>query len=51
MPRNQIEAKLNHPMVLATKMWALAHVLANGSLAAAVLFGSFLVWSVLLFAA
>ena len=51
VPRNQIKAKLHHPMVLATKVWALAHLLANGSLAATVLFGSFLVWSVLLFAA
>ena len=51
VPRNQIKAKLHHPMVLGTKVWALAHLLANGSLAAAVLFGSFLVWSVLLFAA
>ena len=51
VPRNQIKAKLHHPMVLATKVWALSHLLANGSLAATVLFGSFLVWSVLLFAA
>ena len=51
VPRNQIKAKLHHPMVLATKVWALAHLLANGSLANTVLFGSFLVWSVLLFAA
>ena len=51
VPRNQIKAKLHHPMVLATKVWALAHLLANGSLAATVLFGSFRVWSVLLFAA
>ena len=50
VPRNQIKAKLHHPMVLGTKVWALAHLLANGSLAATVLFGSFLVWSVLLFA-
>ena len=51
VPRNHIKAKLHHPMVLATKVWALAHLLANGSLAGAVLFGSFLVWSVLLFTA
>ena len=38
-------------MVLDTKVWALAHLLANGSLADTVLFGSFLVWSVVLFAA
>ena len=51
VPGNQIKAKLHHPMVLGTKVWALAHLLANGGLADTVLFGSFLVWSVLLFAA
>ena len=51
VPNNQIKAKLHHPMVLGTKVWALAHLLANGSLADTVLFGSFLLWSVLLFAA
>ena len=51
VPGNQIKAKLHHPMVLGTKVWALAHLLANGSLADTVLFGSFLAWSVLLFAA
>ena len=50
VPGNQIKAKLHHPMVLATKVWALAHLLANGSLANVLLFGSFLAWSVLLFA-
>ena len=49
VPGNQIKAKLHHPMVLGAKVWALAHLLANGSLADTVLFGSFLVWSVLLF--
>ena len=51
VPGNQIKTKLHHPMVLGTKVWALAHLLANGSLANTVLFGSFLVWSVVLFAA
>ena len=51
VPGNQIKARLHHPMVLGTKVWALAHLLANGGLADTVLFGSFLVWSVLLFAA
>ena len=51
VPGNQIKAKLHHPMVLGTKVWAFAHLLANGSLADTVLFGSFLVWAVLLFAA
>ena len=51
VPGNRIKAKLHHPMVLGTKVWALAHLVANGSLADTVLFGSFLLWSVLLFAA
>ena len=51
VPGNQIKAKLHHPMVLGTKVWALAHLLSNGSLADTVLFGSFLLWAVLLFAA
>lgn len=51
VPGNQIKARLHHPMVLGTKVWALAHLLANGALADTVLFGSFLVWSVLLFTA
>lgn len=51
VPGNQIKAKVHHPMVLGIKVWAGAHLLANGSLADTVLFGSFLVWSVLLFAA
>jgi uncharacterized membrane protein len=51
IPGNQIKAKLKHPMTLSVKVWALAHLLANGSLADMLLFGSFLVWSVLVFRA
>jgi uncharacterized membrane protein len=36
-------------MVLSVKVWALAHLLSNGNLADLILFGSFLVWSVLNF--
>jgi uncharacterized membrane protein len=36
-----------HPMLLATKLWATAHLLANGNLADVLLFGGFLVWAVL----
>ena len=35
-----------HPMLLATKVWAVAHLLANGTLADVILFGSFLLWAV-----
>ncbi len=40
-------AKLKHPMLVAVKTWATAHLLANGYLADILLFGSFLVWAVL----
>jgi uncharacterized membrane protein len=47
VPGNQLKAKLHHPMVLGVKVWALAHLLANNTLADVVLFGSFLAWAVL----
>ena len=50
-PRNAIKAKLHHPMVLSVKVWALAHLLANPRLADVLLFGAFLLWSVLNFRA
>lgn len=49
VPENAIRSTLHHPMVLSVKVWALAHLLANGTLAHLVLFGGFLVWSVLVF--
>lgn len=51
VPRNAIKAKLHHPMAAAVKLWAFAHLLANGSLADVLLFGSFLLWAVLAFRA
>jgi uncharacterized membrane protein len=51
VPGNAIKARLHHPMVLAVKVWALAHLLANGNLAHVLLFGSFLLWSVFDFTA
>ena len=51
VPRNSIKARLHHPMVLAVKTWALAHLLANGNVAHVLLFGAFLVWAVLNFKA
>ena len=47
VPGNGIKARLHHPMVLGVKTWALAHLLANNTLADLLLFGSFLVWAVL----
>lgn len=41
----RIRTATKHPMLLAVKLWALAHLLANGTLADVLLFGSFLVWA------
>lgn len=51
VPRNRIRIKLGHPMVIAVKLWAFAHLLANQTLADACLFGGFLLWAVLSFRA
>ncbi|WP_271008085.1 NnrU family protein [Paucibacter sp. B51] len=51
VPGNAIKAKLRHPMILSVKVWALAHLVANNTLAELLLFGGFLVWAVLCFRA
>jgi len=51
VPRNHFKAKLQHPMTLSVKTWAFAHLIANNTLADVMLFGSFLVWSILVFRA
>jgi len=50
VPGNHFKAWVHHPMVLAVKAWALAHLLTNGNLAHVLLFGAFLAWAVLDFA-
>jgi uncharacterized membrane protein len=42
----RIRAATKHPMLLAIKLWAAAHLLANGALADVLLFGGFLAWAV-----
>jgi uncharacterized membrane protein len=42
----RIKSAVKHPMLLAVKTWALAHLLANGMLADVLLFGGFLAWAV-----
>lgn len=43
---SRIRTAVQHPMLAATKLWAFAHLLANGDLASILLFGSFLAWAV-----
>ena len=45
-PAGRIKAAVKHPMLLAVKVWAFAHLLANGDLASVLLFGGFLVWAI-----
>ena len=42
----RIQTAAKHPMLAAVKLWAFAHLLANGNLADVLLFGSFLAWAV-----
>jgi uncharacterized membrane protein len=46
-----LRERIGHPMLAGTKLWALAHLLANGTLGDVVLFGSFLAWAALSFSA
>ncbi len=42
----RIRGWLRHPMLVAIKIWALAHLLANGDAGGMLLFGAFLAWAV-----
>jgi uncharacterized membrane protein len=44
--RGRIYTTLKHPMLTGVKLWAAAHLLANGDLGSIILFGSFLAWAV-----
>ena len=44
--RGRIYTTLKHPMLTGIKLWAAAHLLANGDLGSIMLFGSFLGWAV-----
>lgn len=42
----RIRTRMQHPLLLATMLWAAAHLLTNGSVADLLLFGPFLVWAI-----
>lgn len=44
---SKLKARLKHPMLVSIKIWALAHLLANGLGVHLVLFGAFLAWAVI----
>ena len=43
---SRIRTTIRHPMLSAIKIWALAHLIANGDLGGVLLFGSFLAFAV-----
>jgi len=45
--RGHIYTTLKHPMLAGVKLWALAHLMANGDLGSIILFGSILAWAVI----
>ena len=45
-PPNHFRSALGHPMLVGTKVWAIAHLFSNGTLADLLLFGGFLAWAV-----
>lgn len=51
VPGNRLKAAVGHPMIAGVKVWAFAHLVANGMLADVVLFGAFVAWAVVDFAA
>jgi uncharacterized membrane protein len=51
MRGNHFKSLLKHPMVIGVGLWAFAHLVANGTLNALVLFGAFLVWAIVDYAA
>lgn len=44
--RGRIYTALKHPMLAGVKLWAVAHLLANGDLGSIILFGAVLAWAV-----
>ncbi|KAA3513272.1 NnrU family protein [Agrobacterium rosae] len=48
VPAGHIATKTKHPLILAVKIWALAHLLANGETSSVLLFVSVLAWGVVM---
>jgi len=46
IPAGRIKKATKHPMLLAVKLWALGHLLANGEVNSVILFGGFLVFAI-----
>ncbi len=47
LPAGRIASAAKHPMLLGVKVWAFAHLLANGDVRTTLLFGAFLAYGVI----
>jgi len=47
LPTGAIKKAVKHPMLVAVKLWAFGHLLANGEINSVILFGSFLAYAVI----
>lgn len=47
MSKTLFYSKTRHPLLMATSLWSLAHLLSNGDLASALLFGTLGFWALL----
>ncbi|SBS32784.1 NnrU protein [Marinomonas spartinae] len=50
IPGTKLKAMTGRPFLLAVKLWAFAHLISNGKLEDIIIFGSFLVWSIVAYA-
>ncbi|MCW4627634.1 MULTISPECIES: NnrU family protein [Marinomonas] len=50
VPNTTMKKKVGYPMLIAVKIWAFSHLISNGNLADIIVFGSFLIWSIVSFA-
>lgn len=48
LPSGYIAAYTKHPQILSIKIWAFAHLLANGETVQVILFAAFLAWGVVM---
>ncbi len=46
LPTGRIAKTTKHPMLLAVKLWAAGHLLANGELNSVILFGAFIAYAI-----
>lgn len=49
IPKTTMKRLMGYPMLIAVKLWAFSHLISNGELVDLIVFGSFLIWSTVIF--